>query len=969
MLSFFAVGFALAGLTAAAGPIIIHLLNRRRHRTVEWAAMDFLRRAMQRSRKMMELRHLILLFLRSACVALFGLALARPFFRGHSEELLLRYLLCGTALAAAILLALIGLVSGSRQRRVGTWTAASLLLLAGLWGGSRAVALAGEEREGLTNARQPVHAVLILDNSMSMAYETLSGTLLERGKAKAAEFIDRLPSESRISVIPLCETSGMFSLDAYRTRDDARNALARIETVDRAGSVRRAVELATAACAHVPELPSKRVVFLSDQQSSGWRGGPLKEELEKLPELQLVQLRDKTSDNLSISSFRLRDGIADIETPASFLVGVRNHGSAPVVGLQVSLAIEGTVVVTQNVDLEANQERELEFKTQLDVPTEPGRPAFLSATASLAAEGTGSDRLKNDNRRYLVVPVVAALPVVFVDQYGRQEDVAAGRIGETYRLRRLLAPHSRGASARRELIQIRHLGIEEVDAKRLEDARLTIIAGVADPKTAIPVLRQYVRQGGQLAILTGGEFDPRLWNARGWIDGAGILPAPLEPQLFGKSVDEYVAAGETERMTPFHLDFSTMQHDYFLIEQEPREFLEDFYRQWMFFKSAQVHVSDEITEKLVATEIARIDRERAFVLEAEQRAERFARQQGSPGTESASSRSVTSAKSLHFDTEADLRLQDADQLRAIRPRWLLWRNERAESQTAAIDKVSSEQEARRTVPRVLARFAENGLPFLTERRIGEGRVLFFSSGAYSNWNLLEGSKTILMFDRIFRSLIEETLPRRNFQSGDSIVLPAAREENLTYRITFPSGLDRPVSPEPTTGDQYGIAVRDSFLAGHYSVTTRRIGDNRASLGRMGPAAGQTVDNKDEGGGVSGEKLRQVTLAINAPVDESDLATLGPEEVRERTGGTVVRWIDADESISLEGAQIRGRELWKWCLMAAVACVACEMLVLAWPRWFEPRRASLPVAEAANSSVPLTSRQGGSSRRVSQRGAT
>ena len=48
--------FALAGVIAAAGPVIIHLLNRRRFRTVEWGAMAFLRKALQRSRRAVRLR-------------------------------------------------------------------------------------------------------------------------------------------------------------------------------------------------------------------------------------------------------------------------------------------------------------------------------------------------------------------------------------------------------------------------------------------------------------------------------------------------------------------------------------------------------------------------------------------------------------------------------------------------------------------------------------------------------------------------------------------------------------------------------------------------------------------------------------------------------------------------------------------------------------------------------------------------
>src|SRR5437868_3564939 len=72
--------FALAGAVAAAGPIVIHLLNRRRFRVISWAAMDFLREAVKRNRRILKLRDILLLILRTAAVLLFGLALARPYF-------------------------------------------------------------------------------------------------------------------------------------------------------------------------------------------------------------------------------------------------------------------------------------------------------------------------------------------------------------------------------------------------------------------------------------------------------------------------------------------------------------------------------------------------------------------------------------------------------------------------------------------------------------------------------------------------------------------------------------------------------------------------------------------------------------------------------------------------------------------------------------------------------------------------
>ena len=76
-----AVPLAIAGVAAAAAPILIHLFNRTRYREIDWGAMDFLLEAAQRSRSLLRFRDLWLLVLRTAAVILFGLAVARPFLR------------------------------------------------------------------------------------------------------------------------------------------------------------------------------------------------------------------------------------------------------------------------------------------------------------------------------------------------------------------------------------------------------------------------------------------------------------------------------------------------------------------------------------------------------------------------------------------------------------------------------------------------------------------------------------------------------------------------------------------------------------------------------------------------------------------------------------------------------------------------------------------------------------------------
>lgn len=258
-LTFTSLAFLAAGTACAAGPIIIHLLNRRRYKVVQWAAMDFLRQAMQRNRRILQIRDIILLVLRTAAVFLFGLALARPFFASRQEEF---------------------------------------------------------------NDRQPLHAVIVVDNSLSMGYESLEGTLLDKAKDRARQLIDKLPAGSRMSIIPACGSSEAVSPDPYDTKENALEALSRIEIVDRTATLQGAVNVARTA-SKTSEL-AKRVVFISDQQKLNWQDHQAST-FEDLP-MQVVDVAPSDWENTWISDLRVQDGLADVETPTTIVVELRHHG-------------------------------------------------------------------------------------------------------------------------------------------------------------------------------------------------------------------------------------------------------------------------------------------------------------------------------------------------------------------------------------------------------------------------------------------------------------------------------------------------------------------------------------------------------------------------------------------------------------------------------------------------------------------
>ena len=77
----------LFALAAAAIPLLIHLLSRRRAKEVPFSSLRFLSTSDRKSMRRINLRRLILLLLRTAAIALVALAFARPVVTGRAAAL------------------------------------------------------------------------------------------------------------------------------------------------------------------------------------------------------------------------------------------------------------------------------------------------------------------------------------------------------------------------------------------------------------------------------------------------------------------------------------------------------------------------------------------------------------------------------------------------------------------------------------------------------------------------------------------------------------------------------------------------------------------------------------------------------------------------------------------------------------------------------------------------------------------
>ena len=844
-LSFTAWQFALAGAICAAGPIIIHLLNRRRFRVIQWAAMDFLREAMQRNRRIMQIRDIILLVLRTAAVLLFGLALAQPFFATREEEF---------------------------------------------------------------NDRQPLHAVIVIDNSLSMAYEALDGDLLAKARERARQLIDKLPTGSKMSIIPACGGRD-YALDPYETKENALEALDKIEIVDRSASLVRAANEAKRASEAAPEL-AKRILFISDQQQLNWRDLRSADVLKDLPPMQVVDVAPADWENSWIADLRVQDGLADIETPATVIVEVQHRGPSSRRDVQVTLAMGDAVLGEKTVTLEPGSgTKEIDFEVvfnSLPVLPEPDRPVFVPLRARLAP-----DRLAADDERHLAVPVVASLPVVFVDQYGAEgEDLIQGRVGETRPLRKLLAPRTSRSEAPRQLIKVRHIAAADLSQDSLADARLVVIAGIADPGDSVPLLRQYVQQGGRLVIAAGAGFDPGAWNDAAWLDGTGILPLPLAGEPIGEVPE---AAGESLQV--FHLAFDSLSgEDYFQVAGVGEAELRDLYSEPFFFKAVRVLADNETLDRVLAEEEKQIAAELAAAAEVQGR------------------RDELNAKQARGELSAGERQQlrdDEARLRDLRPQWLTWAAATS-SEADAEEPLPADpaQRARRLQtlalhrqPKVLARFeGDEHAPYLVSRPIGRGEVIFAASGLASSWNTLSTTNAIVAMDRILRSQLERTLPERNFAARERLTLPLASDEpNLSVLLARPGHLtpDEPLDigylgGASATGAERGVTVTNLLTRGVYRIAALR------TVASSDPAL--TAD----------KPVWELPLVVAGEASESDLTPLARDDFESLAAGGNLRWIGPADDISLAGVAIHGQTSWWWLALAVLVVLLAEMAVLAWP---------------------------------------
>ena len=229
------------GLVLATVPVILHMVMRAKPKRIEFPALRLLKARQPSNARRMQLRHLLLLILRSLVIAILVVAIARPSLPAARYGLRWwEWVILATAIAGSI--AAYFLIAGrganrdvtsvdhrERKGRLRLWCllggiAATLIGVGIPWGLRVRAELLSPRPEASENI--PVAAVFLLDTSYSMKYRHENRTRLEHCREIVKDHMGRLPAGSRAAI------SGATPNEDIIFQADLIGAGSRLETLE-----------------------------------------------------------------------------------------------------------------------------------------------------------------------------------------------------------------------------------------------------------------------------------------------------------------------------------------------------------------------------------------------------------------------------------------------------------------------------------------------------------------------------------------------------------------------------------------------------------------------------------------------------------------------------------------------------------------------------------------------------------------
>jgi PA14 domain/Aerotolerance regulator N-terminal/von Willebrand factor type A domain/CARDB len=537
----------LAGLVAVSIPIILHLLNRRSAKIVDWGAMRFLLDSLQARKKKIQLEEALLMACRCLLFALLALAVARPFVPPGSSVpwvVVLPCLLLGVAMAAVTTV-----LWQERHLRWKLFGTTALLL--GL--GAAAIGLEkylNLSRFGVKGRRD---IALIIDGSTSMSLKNGESTNFDLAVKEAEKIISEAGSGTSFSLILGAPVPQARVLEPIVNRNDLKEALGTLRPVTGAMAAFDSLSLAAVALSKGAN-PAKQIIVLTDGQNVGWeidqgaRWQALADgvaNLKSQPELVIRQFPlPPTLRNAAVAGVHFSRAVIGTDRPVGITVTVTNTGTEAITPTSVDLTLSDSTALDPKTGKAEKTLTDSSLGQLMPGASETVRFPYQFRTAGAAivrATVNVADDIAPDNVFTTVAEISGKVRVLIVDgrpsgsffQRGSAFSAMALAPGALLKASVTLDTPKDERPAR-DLIdpEVKTLGqVTTMDDFSAYDVVILCDVPALAPTTARQ-LSQFAEAGGGVLVAPGAKAEAKFYNE--WRTTAGQLVLPT--RLLGQKL-------------------------------------------------------------------------------------------------------------------------------------------------------------------------------------------------------------------------------------------------------------------------------------------------------------------------------------------------------------------------------------------------------------------------------------------------
>ena len=458
------------GIAAISSPIIIHLLNKRRYKIINWAAMDFLFEADKKNRRRVRLENFILLLLRCIAMLLIGLFLSRLFLP--------------TSLTKAF-----------------------------------------------SNTQKFEH-IILLDDSMSQRVRVDNVEMIDRSKAAIKQLIDQAAANNRDDWITVMLTSQVQGGENKRFIDNEpiveeklSSLLKRIDSIeatDSSANYDAALVEMEETLRSTAENVNRVVYLVTDLRERDW---VREQQSENSPNELVKRLADSDNvastfivdvgsdieENITITGIKAADQLV-ANTVVRFDVSVLNQGRKQAENVGIRFQVNDEPNRFEEIPtLKPGVEETVTFYYSFNYPVDETSEDIdekisqnlknFSVQAEVVREGKVVDTLAEDSSAYFAARVLNGIPILLVDGAPSQDPVKS----ETHFLRSLEVS---GAG-----LLVDTITISELETVSLSKYKVIFLCNVDQAtKERLQSLSDWVHDGGGLVIMPGDQIRATDYN-------------------------------------------------------------------------------------------------------------------------------------------------------------------------------------------------------------------------------------------------------------------------------------------------------------------------------------------------------------------------------------------------------------------------------------------------------------------------